>query len=82
LFESLDILSHSLKTQLVVTGTEGGKTANILLQANAVLDDSEIIPTDQKSRDAILAELAVASGKGNVRIIVGDSDTKNNYFRG
>jgi hypothetical protein len=47
-----------------------------------VLDDSEIIPTDQKSRDAILAELAVASGKGNVRIIVGDFDTKNNYFRG
>lgn len=53
-----------------MTGTEGGKAANTLLQANAVLNDT-VPASDLKARSAILSELAVASGTGDVRILVG-----------
>lgn len=61
--------------QLVVTGVDGGKVANALLQANEVLKDSLIVDRDQRPRSAILAELAVASGAGDVRILIGN-DTR------
>ncbi|KAL3773476.1 hypothetical protein ACHAWO_012737 [Cyclotella atomus] len=62
--------------KLVITGTEGGKAANTLLQANSVLNDSFFLDRDQNHRSAILAELAVASGSGDVRILVGGDDKR------
>jgi len=58
----------------VITGTGGGNLANALLQADAALKESysqQYTVDDHKSREAILTELAIASGKGDVRILVG-----------
>lgn len=76
------IVTHNVyhNLQLVVIGTEGGKAANTLLQANAVFDDPSILHNDQKSQDSTLAHLAVASGVGDVRIIVGSSDSNKIHF--
>ena len=57
--------------QLVITGVDGGKAANALIQSNAIFKDLPQINADQQqSQNAILAELAVASGTGDVRIFV------------
>ncbi|KAL3797498.1 hypothetical protein HJC23_009862 [Cyclotella cryptica] len=66
--------------QLVVTGTEGGRAASTLLQANSVFSDVAILDNDQKSRNSMLAHLAVASGAGDVRLIVGDSFLNKIHF--
>ena len=61
-------MSHQ---QLVITGIDGGKAANQLLQAHAVLNTSVPNDVDHKARNSILAEMAVASGTGDVRIFAG-----------
>lgn len=64
----------AMNEHLVVTGIEGGKAANTLLQANAILAGKVIGSGDQQARAAILSELAVASGSGDVRILVGGGE--------
>jgi len=69
---------HLLKAQsalaenerLVIVGTHGGKAANSLLQADAALSS---VPEDYEntSRESILTEMAIASGRGDVRIMMG-----------
>ena len=71
---SLFSLQAIFYEQLVIIGTEGGKAANELLQMDAVLANSSLKMDSaeyQKSREAILTELAIASGRGDVRILVG-----------
>lgn len=66
------LLSNLFLEQLVITGVDGGKAANALLQSNAIFKDMHLADGDQQSRNAILSELAVASGTGDVRIFVSD----------
>lgn len=54
--------------QLVIVGTQGGKAANSLLQADAALSSMD---DDVTSREAILTEMAIATGRGDVRIMMG-----------
>ena len=60
----------SCTLQLVIVGTQGGKAANSLLQADAALSS---VPEDYEntSRESILTEMAIASGRGDVRIMMG-----------
>ena len=64
-------LSTMSTQQLVIVGTDGGKAANALLRADAAFSKTSILAQDQQSREAVLTELAVASGRGDVRILVG-----------
>ncbi|KAL7469551.1 hypothetical protein ACHAXS_009804 [Conticribra weissflogii] len=60
--------------KLVIMGTGGGKIANALLQADAALKESPsqvYTVDDHKSRETVLTELAIASGKTNVRVLIG-----------
>eukprot|EP00581_Thalassiosira_minuscula_P016991 CAMPEP_0183715556 /NCGR_PEP_ID=MMETSP0737-20130205/9716_1 /TAXON_ID=385413 /ORGANISM="Thalassiosira miniscula, Strain CCMP1093" /LENGTH=587 /DNA_ID=CAMNT_0025944657 /DNA_START=10 /DNA_END=1774 /DNA_ORIENTATION=+ len=69
---------HLLKAQsamaenerLVIVGTEGGSAANSLLQADAALSS---LPEhmDDQSRETLLTEMAIATGRGDVRIMMG-----------
>ena len=59
---------HSLLLQLVILGTDGGRAANSLLQADAALSS---LPEDMSSRESILTEMAIATGRGDVRIMMG-----------
>ncbi|KAL7541310.1 hypothetical protein ACHAXR_011472 [Thalassiosira sp. AJA248-18] len=69
---------HLLKAQsalagnekLVIVGTKGGGAANSLLQADAALSSLSEHYEDT-SRESILTEMAIASGRGNVRIMMG-----------
>lgn len=66
--------------KLIITGTEGGIAANALLQADAVLRESAFnmdLAKHQHSREVILTELAIASGRADVRIMVGSGATDN-----
>lgn len=56
--------------KLVIIGTKGGSAANSLLQADAALSS---VPEDleDQSRESILAEMAIATGRGDVRIMMG-----------
>ena len=56
--------------KLVIVGTQGGKAANTLLQADAALSSVPEHMEDQ-SRESILTEMAIASGRGDVRIMLG-----------
>ena len=59
----------SCTLQLVIVGTHGGKAANSLLQADAALSS---VPEDYEntSRESILTEMAIASGRGDVKIMM------------
>jgi len=68
---------HLLKAQsalaenekLVISGTQGGSAANSLLQADAAL--SSMPDHLGESRESVLAEMAIATGRGDVRIMMG-----------
>ncbi len=58
----------------MITGNGGGKIANALLQADAALKESPsqvYTVDDHKSRETVLTELAIASGKTNVKVLIG-----------
>mmetsp|Transcript_35357 Transcript_35357/g.46825 ORF Transcript_35357/g.46825 Transcript_35357/m.46825 type:complete len:90 (-) Transcript_35357:1429-1698(-) len=59
--------------QLIVTGTSGGEAANRLILAEAALKDhaQTISRGQQRERSAILSEIAVASGKAQIRLNIG-----------
>uniref|UniRef100_A0A7S4NII5 Band 7 domain-containing protein n=1 Tax=Odontella aurita TaxID=265563 RepID=A0A7S4NII5_9STRA len=60
--------------QLVITGTSGGKAANRMLLADAALSglpQSRGGAVSAEERSALLSELAVASGRADVRLHVG-----------
>jgi len=69
---------HLLKAQsalaenekLVISGTQGGSAANSLLQADAALSSMPDHLGDQ-SHESVLAEMAIATGRGDVRIMMG-----------
>lgn len=68
---------HLLKAQsamagnekLVISGTQGGRAANSLLQVDAAL--SSVPENAGDTRETILTEMAIATGRGDVRIMMG-----------
>uniref|UniRef100_A0A7S2IFT9 Band 7 domain-containing protein n=1 Tax=Helicotheca tamesis TaxID=374047 RepID=A0A7S2IFT9_9STRA len=64
--------------QLIVTGTSGGEAANRLILAEAALEKSvKTFPSQrqQQERSSILSEIAVASGKAQIRLNLGNEPT-------
>lgn len=66
--------SLAMNDKLIVTGTEGGDTANQFILADAALRDIKKRDTSsEQERSAVLSELAVASGQAQIRLNVWDN---------
>jgi len=61
---------HNLASnnRLVITGTSGGEAANRLILTEATLNDATKTPVSAADTAAVLSQLAVASGKAEVRL--------------
>lgn len=67
--EAQNLLAENEK--LVVTGTSGGRAANLMLKSNIALKDSNAHNIPESKRRSLLSEIALSKGQSDVRIHIG-----------